>query len=235
MAVTFRLSLKVTLPQALPLGFEQLLDISDSLATPALADLAKLPQEKIQASPIASPPRNHPKGKGKNRCTASGTSLITRRSRTLEISSSSNTCLSFQETMTPRRRRLIAFLTFLLLKKQGIKEAIADALFQQYENENISLEASNDDDNGISDIDTAVDITEQIGMRCNSRCPLSIMMLRDLNIGATFHKRSACRRKGKSFPTSGGSLSPQTEIVVCGKQSTNTQETISGLVLDMTA
>ena len=44
------------------------------------------------------------------------------------------------------------------------KEAIADALFQQYENENISLEASNDDDNGISDIDTAIDIAEQMEM-----------------------------------------------------------------------
>eukprot|EP00268_Persea_americana_P054307 TRINITY_DN620_c0_g1_i1.p1 TRINITY_DN620_c0_g1~~TRINITY_DN620_c0_g1_i1.p1 ORF type:complete len:161 (-),score=16.88 TRINITY_DN620_c0_g1_i1:862-1344(-) len=45
-----------------------------------------------------------------------------------------------------------------------IKEAIADALFQQYENENISLEASNDDDNGISDTDTVVDIVEQMEM-----------------------------------------------------------------------
>ncbi|KAJ8644425.1 hypothetical protein MRB53_006173 [Persea americana] len=45
-----------------------------------------------------------------------------------------------------------------------IKEAIADALFQQYENENISLEASNDDDNGISDTDTTVDIAEQMEM-----------------------------------------------------------------------
>ncbi|KAJ8644157.1 hypothetical protein MRB53_005905 [Persea americana] len=60
-------------------------------------------------------------------------------------------------------------------KERKVEEMKQDALFQQYENENISLEASNDDDN---------------------------VVLWN-NVGATFHKRSACRRKGKSFPAPG--------------------------------
>ncbi|KAJ8648564.1 hypothetical protein MRB53_001587 [Persea americana] len=49
-------------------------------------------------------------------------------------------------------------------KERKVEEMKQDALFQQYENENISLEASNNDDNGISDTDTAVDIVEQMEM-----------------------------------------------------------------------
>ncbi|KAJ8615311.1 hypothetical protein MRB53_034683 [Persea americana] len=64
-----------------PPGFEQPLDISDSLATPALGHPAELPQGKIQASPLAGPLRNHPRGKGKIRCNTSGTGPINRRSR----------------------------------------------------------------------------------------------------------------------------------------------------------
>ncbi|XXG88117.1 hypothetical protein AAC387_Pa12g0372 [Persea americana] len=64
-----------------PPGFEQPLDISDSLATPALGHPAELPQGKIQASPLVGPLRNHPRGKGKIRCNTSGTGPINRRSR----------------------------------------------------------------------------------------------------------------------------------------------------------
>ena len=44
------------------------------------------------------------------------------------------------------------------------KEAIADALFIEYENEDISLEAIDSDDSGTSDTDVVVDIAEQMEM-----------------------------------------------------------------------
>ena len=44
------------------------------------------------------------------------------------------------------------------------KEAIADALFIEYENEDISLEAINNDNSGTSDTDVVVDIVEQMEM-----------------------------------------------------------------------
>eukprot|EP00268_Persea_americana_P028534 TRINITY_DN27701_c0_g1_i4.p1 TRINITY_DN27701_c0_g1~~TRINITY_DN27701_c0_g1_i4.p1 ORF type:complete len:141 (-),score=18.74 TRINITY_DN27701_c0_g1_i4:54-476(-) len=44
------------------------------------------------------------------------------------------------------------------------KEAIADTLFKQYENEDIFLKANNDDDSGIFDTDTIVDTAEQMEM-----------------------------------------------------------------------
>ena len=44
------------------------------------------------------------------------------------------------------------------------KEAIANALFIQYENEDISLEAIDSDDSGTSDTDVVVDIAEQMEM-----------------------------------------------------------------------
>ena len=44
------------------------------------------------------------------------------------------------------------------------KEAIADTLFKQYENEDIFLKANNDDDSGIFDTDTIVDTVEQMEM-----------------------------------------------------------------------